>query len=214
MEPGSRSSTVRAVDFEDSPDEAHFRKECIAWLEANAARRSRDGGSVVWRMLRPRTEAEDHAAWTTAKAWQSCKAEAGFAGIQWPEAYGGRGLPPLLAAVFKQEESRFDVPGNAFQVGIDMVGPTLIEHGSEAQQLRFLDPLRRGDEVWCQMFSEPGAGSDLAGLSTRAEHDGDELLVNGQKVWTSGAQVADWGILLVRTNPDAPTHRGFPWRGS
>jgi alkylation response protein AidB-like acyl-CoA dehydrogenase len=199
------------VDFEDTLEEAQFRKECVTWLEANARRRSTDGASEVWHHLRPRTEDEDHEAWSRAKVWQATKAEAGFAGIQWPEEYGGRGLPPLLASVFKQEESKFDVPGNAFQVGVDMVGPTLIAHGSAAQQQRFLDPLRRGNEVWCQLFSEPSAGSDLAGLSTRAIRDGDEYVVNGQKVWTSGAQVADWGILLVRTNPDAPKHKGITY---
>lgn len=199
------------MDFDDTAEQAAFRAEAVGWLEANAKRRRSDGESQVWRMLRPRTEADDAAAWQRAREWQGRKADAGYAGITWPEAFGGRGLSPLLAAVFKQEESHFDVPANAFQVGVDMVGPTLIAHGTDEQRLRFLDPLRRGREIWCQLFSEPGAGSDLAGLSTRAERDGDEVVVNGQKVWTSGAQVADWGILLVRSDPDAPKHRGITY---
>jgi alkylation response protein AidB-like acyl-CoA dehydrogenase len=199
------------MDFDDSPEQILFRQECVDWLEANASRRNDAGAAEMWRLLRPRTEEDDATGMTSAKAWQATKAAAGFAGITWPVEYGGRALSPQLAAIFKTEESHFDVPANAFQVGVDMVGPTVIAHGTPDQQLRFLDPCRRGDEVWCQLFSEPGAGSDLAGLSTRALRDGDELIVNGQKVWTSGAHVADWGILLVRTNPDAPKHRGITY---
>ncbi len=199
------------MDFDDSPEQIAFRRECVEWLEANASRRNDRGGAEVWRMLRPRSEEDDRAGIAAAKAWQARKAEAGFAGITWPVAYGGRALSPQLAAIFKTEEASFDVPGNAFQVGVDMVGPTLIAHGTPEQQERYLDACRRGEEVWCQLFSEPGAGSDLAGLATRAIRDGDELIVNGQKVWTSGAHIADWGILLVRSNPDAPKHRGITY---
>jgi alkylation response protein AidB-like acyl-CoA dehydrogenase len=195
------------VDFEDTPDQTAFRAECIAWLEANASRR--DGAAQVWATLRTHTEEADQAALTVAKRWQRIKADAGFAGIQWPESDGGRGLSPHLAAVFKTEEARFDVPANAFQVGVDMVGPTLITHGSDEQRAAHLEGIRRGDEVWCQLFSEPGAGSDLASLSTRAVRDGDEWVVTGQKVWTSGAHFSDWGILLVRTDSDVPKHRGI-----
>ena len=198
------------MDFEDSPEESAFRLECRAWLEANARRRT-PGSAEVWRTLRPKDEDEDASSMALAKRWQILKADAGFAGIQWPSTYGGRGLSSHLAGVFKQEEANFDVPGNAFQVAVDMVGPTLIAHGSEEQKLRHLEPIKRGDEVWCQLFSEPDAGSDLAGLSTRAELDGDEFVVNGQKVWTSGAQSSDWAILLVRTNPDERKHRGITY---
>jgi alkylation response protein AidB-like acyl-CoA dehydrogenase len=199
------------MDFDDSPEQIRFRHECVEWLEANASRRNDEGSAEMWRMLRPRTEEDDATGLAAAKEWQGRKAEAGFAGITWPVPYGGRALSHQLAAIFKNEEAQFDVPANAFQVGVDMVGPTLIAHGTPEQQLQHLDPCRRGTEVWCQLFSEPGAGSDLAGLSTRAERDGDEFLVNGQKVWTSGAHVSDWGILLVRTNPDAPKHRGITY---
>ena len=199
------------MDFDDSPEEAAFRAECRAWLDANAELRAEVGNSAVWAMLRPRTEDADRGALATAKEWQARKADAGFAGIHWPVEYGGRGLSPQLAGVFRVEESRYDVPGNAFQVGVDMVGPTLIRHGNDAQRERHLDPIRRGTEVWCQLFSEPGAGSDLASLSTRALRDGDEFVVNGQKVWTSGAHTSDWGILLVRTNTEVAKHAGITY---
>ena len=198
------------MDFDDSPEEAAFRQECRTWLAANAKLRT-PGIAEVWRTLRPRDEDEDDAGQLVGKRWQALKADAGFAGIQWPVEYGGRGLSGHLAGVFKQEEARYDVPANSFQVGVDMVGPTLIAHGTPAQCQRHLDPIKRGDEVWCQLFSEPDAGSDLAGLSTRAVRDGDEFVVNGQKVWTSGAQSSDWGILLVRTDPDQPKHRGITY---
>jgi alkylation response protein AidB-like acyl-CoA dehydrogenase len=198
------------MDFDDSPEEAAFRLECRAWLTDNARLRT-PGRAEVWRTLRPRDEAEDESGMALGKRWQLLKADAGFAGIQWPKEYGGRGLSGHLAGVFKQEEARFDVPANAFQVGVDMVGPTLIAHGTPEQCQRHLDPIKRGEEVWCQLFSEPDAGSDLAGLSTRAIRDGDEFVVNGQKVWTSGAQSADWGILLVRTDADQPKHRGITY---
>jgi alkylation response protein AidB-like acyl-CoA dehydrogenase len=199
------------VDFDDTPEEAAFRAECRAWLDANANLRTDAGSADLWRLLRPRSEEDDELGMETAKVWQGRKAEAGFAGIQWPVRFGGRGLSPHLAAIFKTEEHRYDVSGNSFQVGIDMVGPTLIQHGTEAQQHQHLDDLRRGKQVWCQLFSEPGAGSDLAGLQTRADRDGDEFIVNGQKVWTSGAHSSDWGILLARTNRDAAKHAGISY---
>lgn len=196
------------MDFDDTPEERACRQEYRRWLDANA--RLRDGGvSEVWKTLRPRSAAEDAESMTIAKRWQATKADAGYAGMTWPIEYGGKGLTAHLAAIFKTEEARYDVPANAFQVGVDMVGPTLIAHGNDVQQTVHLDPLRRGEEVWCQLFSEPGAGSDLAGLSTRAVLDGDRYVINGQKVWTTGAHSADWGILLARTDPDVPKHRGI-----
>jgi len=196
------------MDFDDTPEEAAFRVECRAWLDAHATLRNTED-SRVWRMYRPRDRDEDLAALHAARAWQSTKADAGYAGIAWPVELGGRGLSAHLAAIFAEEEARYDVPANFFQVGVEMVGPTLMQYGSPDQRERFLDVTRRGELMWCQLFSEPGAGSDLAALSTRAERDGDEWVVNGQKVWTTAAQMSDWAILLVRTNPDAPKHRGI-----
>ena len=198
------------MDFDDSPEELAFRAECVNWLSANASIRP-DGAAEVWKSYRPRSEDEDRAGFAAAKRWQATKAAAGYAGMTWPERFGGRGLPHRLDGIFRAEESRYDVPANAFQVGVDMVGPTLIAHGSEVHQRQHLDHIRRGERVWCQLFSEPGAGSDLAGLSTRGEVDGEEMLVNGQKVWTSGAHSSDWAILLVRTNPDARKHKGITY---
>jgi len=143
--------------------------------------------------------------------WQRKLYDAGWAGISWPEAHGGRGGTVGEARIFAREQAHFEVDTGVFAVGIAMVGPTLMTHGTPAQQERYLRPLLRGDEVWCQLFSEPGAGSDLAGLRTRAERDGDEWVVNGQKVWSSGAHHSDLGILLARTDPDASKHRGITY---
>lgn len=196
------------MDFDDSPEEVAFRDECFEWLSQNAQLRS-EGAADAWRTLRPRGHEEEVAARKVANAWQATKADAGYAGIDWPESHGGRGLPHTMAAIYKREEAKFDVPANAFQVGVEMVGPTLVAHGTEEQQNKHMDRIRRGEDFWCQLFSEPGAGSDLAALSTSAVVDGDQLIVNGQKLWTSSAHLADWGILLVRTNLDSPKHRGI-----
>jgi alkylation response protein AidB-like acyl-CoA dehydrogenase len=190
------------VDFDDTPEEAVFRAEARAWLEAHAPTH-----------LAPRTaRASGGEAWVQrCKAWQRTLYDGGWAGITWPKEYGGRGGTSLEQRVFDQEQARFGVATGVFAVGIGMVGPTLIAHGTEAQKARYLDPLLRGDEVWCQLFSEPGAGSDLAALATKAVRDGDEFVVDGQKVWTSGAQHSRLGILLARTNPEVPKHRGITY---
>ena len=137
--------------------------------------------------------------------------DGGWAGITWPKEYGGRGGTGIQQAIFNEEQSQFDVATGAFAIGIGMVAPTLIVHGTEEQKKFHLDAMLRGDHIWCQLYSEPGAGSDLASLGTRAERDGDEWVVNGQKVWNSFAQFADYGILLTRTDPDAPKHRGITY---
>jgi alkylation response protein AidB-like acyl-CoA dehydrogenase len=197
------------MDFDDTPEEAAFRAEALAWLRSVA--RPKGEGDGGYLRFRARTEDEDAAQLEAGKAWQRTKYDAGWAGIHWPKAHGGRGERALLAGIFSEEEARFDVPANFFMIGLDMVGPTLMAHGSAEQQARFLEPMLRGDEVWCQLFSEPGAGSDLASLSTRAVRDGDEWVVSGQKVWTSSAHIADWGILLARTQPDAAKHAGITY---
>jgi alkylation response protein AidB-like acyl-CoA dehydrogenase len=193
------------VDFEESPEERAFRDEARAWLEAAAdtpaARGVRDGGT-------PRL---DHEWVDRVKPWQAQLAEHRWAGIAWPEDSGGRGGTATQQAIFTEEATRLGLAAPAFAVGIAMAGPTIIAHGTEEQRRRFLPPMLRGDEVWCQLFSEPGAGSDLAGLSTRGVRDGDEWVVNGQKVWTSGAHYSDLGILLVRTDVDQPKHRGITY---
>ncbi len=196
------------MDFEDTPEEAAFRAEARAWLQANAV---------------PKGHPEDFSAgvWTNAygedvyvkrcREWQGRLAEGGFAGITWPRAFGGRGGRPIESAIFNQEQAHFGVSNGVFAIAIGMVGPTILTHGTDEQRLRYLPAMLRGDEVWCQLFSEPEAGSDLASLSTRAVLDGDEWVVTGQKVWTSVAERAEWGILLARTNPDAPKHKGITY---
>ncbi|MFZ6003674.1 MAG: acyl-CoA dehydrogenase family protein [Actinomycetota bacterium] len=197
------------MDVDDTPAEAAIRAEARAWLESVAKRRGEGEGD--WRAFRAKTDAEDAAQLEMAKAWQAQKFEAGWAAIHWPAEHGGRGRTAIEAGVFAEEESRFDVSARFFVVGIDMAGPTLMAHGTPEQQKRFLEPMLRGDEVWCQLFSEPGAGSDLASLSTKAERDGDEWVLTGQKVWTSSAHSADWGICLARTDPTAPKHAGITY---
>jgi alkylation response protein AidB-like acyl-CoA dehydrogenase len=192
------------LDFDDTPEEAAFRAEARAWLEAHAPPRDPDAPRVSMGGVGPTYVQQ-------CKQWQRTLFDGGWAGIPWPKEYGGRGGTGQQAAIFAQEQAKFDVSNGVFAVGIGMVGPTIMAHGTDAQKQRYLTPMLRGEEVWCQLFSEPGAGSDLAGLSTRAERDGDEWVVNGQKVWTSGAQHSDFGILMTRTNPDAPKHKGITY---
>ena len=195
------------MDFDDTPAEAAFRAEVVAWLSSIAKPRSE--GGTAWRRFRAKTESDDERFLAEAKAWQATMADAGYAGVHWPVEHGGRGLPAMLAGIVEQERARFDVPGNMFMVGIDMAGPTLMAHATPEQQSRWLAGTLRGDLVWCQLFSEPGAGSDLASLTTRAVRDGDGWRVTGQKVWTSQAHLADVGMLLARTGPTEPKHAGI-----
>jgi alkylation response protein AidB-like acyl-CoA dehydrogenase len=154
---------------------------------------------------------EEHSHIVEAQRWQAALYDNGWAGITWPTEHGGRGGTPVQQLIFNQEMSHFRVPGGVFSQGIGMAGPTLIVHGTDEQKQQHLRPMLRGDVLWCQLFSEPNAGSDLAALRTRADRDGDEFVVNGQKVWTSGAHYSDWGILLARTDFDQPKHRGITY---
>jgi alkylation response protein AidB-like acyl-CoA dehydrogenase len=186
----------------DTDDEAAFRAEARAWLKEHAP--ARHGGEHAVS-----EDLGDHVA--HCRTWQATLAEHGWAGITWPAAYGGRGGTAIQSAIFAEEQANVDVATGAFAVAIGMVGPTLIAHGTHEQQERFLGAMLRGEHVWCQLFSEPGAGSDLASLGTRAERVNGRWVVNGQKVWTSLGQHADWGILLARTDPDAPKHAGITY---
>ncbi|MEX2292449.1 MAG: acyl-CoA dehydrogenase family protein [Acidimicrobiales bacterium] len=196
------------MDFEDTPDEAAFRTEARAWLEANAIAKGHpeDFSAGIWT----NSYGEDVYV-KRCREWQGRLAEGGFAGITWPQAFGGRGGRPIESAIFNQEQARFGVSNGVFAIAIGMVGPTILAHGTDEQRLRYLPAMLRGDEVWCQLFSEPEAGSDLANLATRGVRDGDEWVVTGQKVWTSVAERAEWGILLARTDPDAPKHKGITY---
>ena len=182
-----------AMNLSYTADEERFRAELRAWLEANPA------GSEPERL-------DDWVA--HGKAWQQKLYEAGWCGIAWPAEYGGRGASLIQQIIFQEEIARAQAPLPINLAGLTMGGPVLIAHGTEEQKRRHLQRILAADEIWCQGFSEPGAGSDLAALRTRAVLDGDHFVVTGQKVWTSFARYADWCMVLVRTNPDAPKHRG------
>ena len=189
------------MDFNDTPVEAEFRTQVRSWLDANA--RPRQGK----RSLNRRVDSERGLA--MAKEWQAKKADAGYAVMHFPKEYGGQGRPILYNVIFEEEESKYDVPVGYFGIGLGMCAPVMMMYATEEQKRRYLPKLIRGDEVWCQLFSEPAGGSDLAGLRTRAVRDGDEWVVNGQKIWTSGAHYSDYGILVTRHDATLPKHKGL-----
>jgi acyl-CoA dehydrogenase len=198
------SDSAPAVDGAETP-EAAFRAELRSWLEAHSAIRPSSRGTIsIFSEFRDDPE---HLA--AARLWQAELAAGGWGAITWPEAFGGRAAGPLEVMAFAEEIARRDVPQGIFTIGTGMMGPTIIAHGDTQQKDRFLPPLLRGEEIWCQLWSEPGAGSDLAGLRARAEIDGDEFVLNGQKVWTSGAHYSDYALGIFRTDPDAPKHKGI-----
>jgi alkylation response protein AidB-like acyl-CoA dehydrogenase len=184
------------MDFNDTPEEAAYRLKARDWLAANAP-------------VGPTLDAEDPRGMAAARAWQRKKAEAGFACITWPTAWGGAGGAPWQAVIFNQEEAKLSTPGNPFAIGLGMCVPTVLTCGNEADKARFARPAVLGDEIWCQLFSEPSGGSDAAAARTRAARTGDDWVINGQKVWTSGAHYSDYGLLLARTDPDVPKHKGM-----
>ncbi len=194
------------MDFTDSREEAAFRTEVRAWLDANAP-----------TYLKPHLESSgfgntntgSYDLMTEAKNWQRKKADAGWACIQWPKEYGGRGASPIESVIWSQEEGVYGKLSGAFIIGQGMCAPTLMGYAAEAHKARYIPKIASGEEVWCQLFSEPHGGSDLAGLRTRAEQDGDEWVINGQKIWTSGAQHSDYGILITRTDPTVAKHKGM-----
>ncbi|MEM5517726.1 acyl-CoA dehydrogenase family protein [Henriciella sp. AS95] len=187
------------MDFNDTPEEAEFRKEARSFLEKHL--KLKDANSPR------RPSGEDFLK--RAKNWQKTKAEGGFAQITWPKEWGGRGGTAMQQVIWNQEEGKFDAPVGPFAIGLGMCVPTVIAFGSDEHKKRYVKPALMGEEIWCQLFSEPAAGSDVAGVKTRAVKDGDEWVINGQKVWTTGAHFSDFGILLTRTDPKAPKHKGL-----
>ncbi|MDH3706217.1 MAG: acyl-CoA dehydrogenase family protein, partial [Acidimicrobiia bacterium] len=191
----------------ESAELAAFRAEARAWLDAHAERRT---GVDDWSTQRHHV---DQAAmrhyFERCRAWQRTLFDGGWAGISWPAEYGGRSGTSEQARVFKEEMAAFDVTSGFLDATITMLGAALRFCGREEQKRHFLPRLLSAEDTWCQLFSEPGAGSDLAGLAARAVRDGDHFVVTGQKVWNSMAQFADWGFLIVRTNPDVPKHQGI-----
>ncbi len=194
------------MDFEDTPEEIAFRGRCRAWLEANA--KPLDPSASARSAL---SEPEDLDSLAGAKAWQAKKFDEGWAVLTWPKEFGGQGLGRMEAIIWGQEEAKFDLPANLYIIGHGMLGPTIMAHGTEEQKERFVRDMARGSEIWCQLFSEPSAGSDLAGLRTSAVRDGDDWIINGQKIWSTGAQWSDWGMIVTRTDPNAPKHAGLTY---
>ncbi|NOX52188.1 MAG: acyl-CoA dehydrogenase [Gammaproteobacteria bacterium] len=185
------------MDFEDTAEESAFREEARTWLEANAPTEKELSGM-------------DYMA--RGKFWQKRKADAGWACIRWPQEFGGRGANPIQQVILAQEEAKVESPETGmFGIGQGMAAPTMMSYASSEDQQRYLPRLASGEDVWCQLFSEPAGGSDLAALRTKAERDGDDWIVNGQKIWTSGAHYSDYGILVVRTDPNVPKHKGLSY---
>jgi len=191
------------MDFSDTPEEAAFRADVQKFLNANATLRKPGDPAQRVRYL------EGPEPLRAAKAWQAKKADAGYAGITWDARWGGRGGTPIQQVIYNQEERRYNVPRGFFEIGLGMCIPTMMTYATQEQCERYVRPALRGEEIWCQLFSEPSAGSDVAGLRTRAERDGDDWVINGQKIWTSGAHYCDYGIVLTRTDPNVPKHAGL-----
>ncbi|PWA10685.1 hypothetical protein DCC39_11000 [Pueribacillus theae] len=189
------------MDLSFTPEQEAYRARAREWLLENIPK---GWGTPEFEM--PRTEEE---MGKFKREWDRKLYEGGYAGISWPKEYGGQGLTHVEEIIFDEEAGKLNAPSGVNVLGKLLLGPTLLQFGSEEQKKRFLPPLLRGDEVWCQGFSEPNAGSDLAALQTRAELDGDEWVINGQKVWTSYAHHSDWCFVLARTDQEAPKHKGI-----
>ena len=198
------------MNFDDTPEEAAFRAEVQAFLAANA--KPKAGDETDWSRNGASTDhavAEDYRR--RCREWQRTLYDNGWAGIAWPKAFGGRGGNASQQIIFNQELAKYDATSGFIGAAQALVGPAIMAFGTPEQQQRYLPPLLSGEESWCQLFSEPEAGSDLATLGARAVLDGDEWVVNGQKLWNSSAQHADFGILICRTNPDVPKHAGITY---
>src|ERR1700722_2251796 len=191
-----------AMDLTDTREEAAFRERARAWLTENLPTGIANRGFAL---------AIDEESVRVLTDWQRRLWEAGYLGLSWPKEYGGQGASKIESAIFNEEMARVRAPAPLNELGLSMGGPTILEHGTEDQKRRFLPKILSCEEVWCQGFSEPVSGSDLAAIGTRAVIDGDHFVVNGQKVWTSLGHISDWCMLLVRTDPDAPKHRGLSY---
>jgi alkylation response protein AidB-like acyl-CoA dehydrogenase len=190
------------VDLDDTPEQAAYRAQVRSWLEEHAPEAPVLTG--------PGALQDEDQIIAARRAWQGKLAEGGLAGVTWPKEYGGQGLGPIEQVICNQEISRAHVPGILDAIGVGMLGPTIIAHGSDEQKSRYLGPMLHGDEVWCQLFSEPAAGSDLAAVQARARlQDDGSWRLTGQKVWTTNAQFAAHGLLLARTDADVPKHKGL-----
>jgi alkylation response protein AidB-like acyl-CoA dehydrogenase len=192
------------MDLTWSPEEDAFRTEVRAWLEEHAPADTGDGSD-------DELYADEDDAFEVRRAWQRKLGEAGYLAMHWPTEYGGGGASLVEQVIFNEEYARAGAPQPVNGLGLNLVGPTLLVHGTDAQKQRFLKNILTADEIWCQGYSEPNAGSDLAGLQTRAEIVGDEFVINGQKIWTTLGKWGDWIFVLCRTDPDAPKHQGISY---
>jgi len=190
------------MDFSFSAEEEHFRQDLREWLKNNLPP---GWGTSAFKVPKGDERIQ------FLRDWQRNLHAGGYLGLSWPKEYGGRGASMIELAIFNEEMARVEAPGPLNVLGLSMAGPTIIVHGTEEQKKRYLLKILNCDEIWCQGFSEPGSGSDVASIRTKAELKGDEFVVNGQKVWTSLAHIADWCMLLVRTDPNAPKHRGMSY---
>ena len=190
------------MDLGDSPEQAEFRAQARAWLAHNRPRDFTDRGFAL---------AIDDVTVKALTAWQRKLYEGGYLGISWPVAYGGQGKTIIEGAIFNEEVARVRAPAPLNELGLSMGAPTILEHGTEEQKRRYIKKILTCEEIWCQGFSEPQSGSDLAALQTKAVVDGDHFVVNGQKVWTSIGHLSDWCMLLVRTDANAPKHKGISY---
>ncbi len=191
------------MDFSDTPEEAEYRAGVRAWLSDNAEPKQ------PGKTFRARQGSDDLVP--LAKDWQAKKYAAGYAGITLPREFGGQGGSQLQQIIYNQEESNFVAPRGVYEIGLGMCIPTMLTYATEEQKTRYAVPALEGKEIWCQLFSEPSAGSDLAGLRTRCVRDGDDWVINGQKIWTSGAHFSDYGVIVVRSDPNAPKHKGLTY---
>jgi alkylation response protein AidB-like acyl-CoA dehydrogenase len=194
------------MNFDDTPQEAAFRAEARQWIDANAPKQYE---AELSKSSLGRIKLRNADIVEVAKAWQKKKADAGWVCLHWPKEYCGRGATPVERVIWQQEEGIYGKLTSPFQIGEGMCGPTVMAYGSEDDKRRYLPKIASGEEIWCQLFSEPAGGSDVAGLRTRAARDGDHWVINGQKIWTSGAHYADYGILITRTDPNVPKHKGL-----
>ncbi|HIG29745.1 MAG TPA: acyl-CoA dehydrogenase [Verrucomicrobiales bacterium] len=186
------------MDLKLTEEEQKFREDFRTWLKENLPKEPLTGRSE-----------DDPNYWNQLRGWQKKLAEGGWAGVSWPDEFGGRGATPIEEALYLEELAVCDAPERAGVIGEGLVGPTIIAEGSQKQKEFFLPRILDGTDIWCQGFSEPDSGSDVASLSTKAVLDGEHYVVNGQKIWTSFAHMADWCLLLVRTDPNAPKHKGI-----
>ncbi|HUA34812.1 MAG TPA: acyl-CoA dehydrogenase family protein [Candidatus Binataceae bacterium] len=200
------------MDFSYTPEQEQFRSTLRAWLEKNSAEVFGKSGEGLGGSTASLLDVRDDERWAQLREYHRRLHEAGFVALHWPKEYGGAGAPLVDQSIYQDEVLRLGLPlYGANQLALDRIGPTIWLMGTEAQQKRYLPKMLTGEEIWCQGYSEPNAGSDLAGLQTRAVVEGDAFVVNGQKVWTSLAHRADWQVLLVRTDPQAPKHKGISY---